>query len=353
MRPASTSTSASRRCQYLWTQSRAILLYLRLALWPHPLALYYDWKPAAALADAWPSVAAVTALCLATAYGVARRLPVAFAGAVFFLVLGPTSSLLPIPTELVAERHHVPAARGRAGARCDRGAPLDGARDGRDGAARRPRARRRGRGRPGCDRVRSRPRLPHRGVDLARHGREGAAERPRPQQLRPRAREPRPPGRCDRPVPRGPAPETRRRADLGEARQRARRAGEARRGGRRVPRRPAARADGREDAQQPRARAAPRRRPARRDRAPAGSGPPGSVVRARPPEPREAAGERGAVRGGAGRAGARARDARGARPGPRRSGVGRQGVDAWLGGRADPGSFGRDPPTGGHEPVTR
>ena len=90
--------------QYLWTQSRAILLYLRLALWPHPLALYYDWKPAAALADAWPSVAAVTALCLATAYGVARRLPVAFAGAVFFLVLAPTSSLLPIPTELVAER---------------------------------------------------------------------------------------------------------------------------------------------------------------------------------------------------------------------------------------------------------
>jgi protein O-mannosyl-transferase len=90
--------------QYLWTQSRAILLYLRLALWPHPLALYYDWKPAAALTDAWPSVAVVTALCLATAYGVARRLPVAFAGAAFFLVLAPTSSVLPIPTELVAER---------------------------------------------------------------------------------------------------------------------------------------------------------------------------------------------------------------------------------------------------------
>jgi len=90
--------------QYLWTQSRAILLYLRLALWPHPLALYYDWEPVRALADAWPSVAAVTALLAATAYGVARRLPVAFAGAVFFLVLAPTSSVLPIPTELVAER---------------------------------------------------------------------------------------------------------------------------------------------------------------------------------------------------------------------------------------------------------
>lgn len=97
--------------QYLWTQSRAILLYLRLALWPHPLALYYDWKPAASLADAWPSVAAVSALFAATAYGVARRVPAAFAGAVFFLVLAPTSSVLPIPTELVAERRmYVPLA---------------------------------------------------------------------------------------------------------------------------------------------------------------------------------------------------------------------------------------------------
>lgn len=97
--------------QYLWTQSRVLLHYLRLAVWPHPLVLHYDWAPARSLADAWPTVALVGALFAATAYGVWRRLPAAFAGAVFFLVLAPSSSVVPIPTELVAERRmYVPLA---------------------------------------------------------------------------------------------------------------------------------------------------------------------------------------------------------------------------------------------------
>jgi tetratricopeptide (TPR) repeat protein len=56
-------------------------------------------------------VALVGALFAATVVGVWRRLPAAFAGAVFFLVLAPTSSVVPIPTELVAERRmYVPLA---------------------------------------------------------------------------------------------------------------------------------------------------------------------------------------------------------------------------------------------------
>lgn len=97
--------------QYLWTQSRALLHYLRLAVWPSPLVLHYDWTPARSLAEAWPTVALAAAFFVATAVGVWRRMPVAFAGAVFFLVLAPTSSLVPIPTELVAERRmYVPLA---------------------------------------------------------------------------------------------------------------------------------------------------------------------------------------------------------------------------------------------------
>ena len=97
--------------QYLWTLSRAILHYLRLAAWPTPLVLHYDWTAARSLRDAWPTVALVGALFAATAVGVWRRIPAAFAGAVFFLVLAPTSSLVPIPTELVAERRmYVPLA---------------------------------------------------------------------------------------------------------------------------------------------------------------------------------------------------------------------------------------------------
>lgn len=97
--------------QYLWTQSRVLLHYLRLVVWPHPLVLHYDWAPARSLAEAWPTVALVAALFAATAYGLWRRLPAAFVGAVFFLVLAPTSSVVPIPTELVAERRmYVPLA---------------------------------------------------------------------------------------------------------------------------------------------------------------------------------------------------------------------------------------------------
>jgi tetratricopeptide (TPR) repeat protein len=97
--------------QFLWTQSRAILHYLRLAVWPSPLRLHYDWTAVRSLGEAWPTVALVGALFVATAVGVWRRLPAAFAGAVFFLVLAPTSSVVPIPTELVAERRmYVPLA---------------------------------------------------------------------------------------------------------------------------------------------------------------------------------------------------------------------------------------------------
>jgi protein O-mannosyl-transferase len=97
--------------QYLWTQSRAIVHYLRLAVWPSPLVLHYDWTAVRSLGEAWPTVALVGALFVATAVGVWRRVPAAFAGAVFFLVLAPTSSVVPIPTELVAERRmYVPLA---------------------------------------------------------------------------------------------------------------------------------------------------------------------------------------------------------------------------------------------------
>ena len=35
-----------------------VLHYLRLAVWPHPLRLYYDWPAIRTLGDAWPYAAA-------------------------------------------------------------------------------------------------------------------------------------------------------------------------------------------------------------------------------------------------------------------------------------------------------
>ena len=79
-----------------------ILHYLRLALWPSPLVIdYYGW----------PIVRGITAAALvvagllgATLWALYRRRTVAFLGAWFFLILAPTSSILPLAGELAAER---------------------------------------------------------------------------------------------------------------------------------------------------------------------------------------------------------------------------------------------------------
>ena len=91
--------------QYLLTQSGVLLHYLRLAVWPHPLAAdYVDWPVAVSLAQAWPTMAGVAALLGLTGWALSRRPAAGFLGAWAFLLLAPTSSILPILTEFVAER---------------------------------------------------------------------------------------------------------------------------------------------------------------------------------------------------------------------------------------------------------
>jgi hypothetical protein len=96
---------------YLMTQASVILHYLRLAIVPVPLVIDYDWPRAASLAAAAPAVAVVAAMATATALGVMKRRPEAFLGAWFFMILAPTSSVLPITTEVAAEhRMYLPLA---------------------------------------------------------------------------------------------------------------------------------------------------------------------------------------------------------------------------------------------------
>jgi len=97
--------------RYLMTQAEVVVHYLRLALFPTPLVLDYDWKAATSLAEViWPS-AFISVLLIATTWGLARRSPAAFASAWCFLILAPTSSVLPIVTEVAAEhRMYLPVA---------------------------------------------------------------------------------------------------------------------------------------------------------------------------------------------------------------------------------------------------
>jgi tetratricopeptide (TPR) repeat protein len=90
---------------YLKTQSQVLVLYLRLGLWPDPLIIdYQDWPTHPTLASVLPSAALILALLAATAWGVSRAWPAAYAGAWLFLILAPTSSILPLPTEVATER---------------------------------------------------------------------------------------------------------------------------------------------------------------------------------------------------------------------------------------------------------
>jgi hypothetical protein len=90
---------------YALTETGVIVRYLRLALWPHPLAADYDgWPIATSIASVFPSLMVVVALVALTAWGLARRQKLAFLGIWFFLILAPTSSFRPLPAEVAAER---------------------------------------------------------------------------------------------------------------------------------------------------------------------------------------------------------------------------------------------------------
>ncbi len=97
---------------YLWTQASVIVHYVRLAFWPSPLVFdYYDWPRAHSPFGVLPQAILISALAALTVAAVWRKWPAGFAGAVFFLTLAPTSSLLPIPTEVAAEhRMYLPLA---------------------------------------------------------------------------------------------------------------------------------------------------------------------------------------------------------------------------------------------------
>lgn len=91
--------------RYALTQCGVIVHYLRLAVWPAPLALdYADWPVAQGLVDALPAGLVVLALVGTTAWALKRAPAIGFLGASVFIILAPSSSVIPIVTEVAAER---------------------------------------------------------------------------------------------------------------------------------------------------------------------------------------------------------------------------------------------------------
>ena len=89
---------------YLLNQSQMIVRYLRLALWPRGLVLDYGEPASITFSAVAPYVMVVAALLAGTIVELVRNSVVGFLGAWFFLTLAPTSSILPISTEVGAER---------------------------------------------------------------------------------------------------------------------------------------------------------------------------------------------------------------------------------------------------------
>lgn len=89
---------------YLLNQTVMITRYLRLALWPDSLVVFYGWPLPLALVDVLPQAALVGGLAAATLLLLATTPLLGYLGAWFFITLAPTSSLVPIATEVGAER---------------------------------------------------------------------------------------------------------------------------------------------------------------------------------------------------------------------------------------------------------
>lgn len=92
----------------LWTwllnQAQMITQYLWLTLWPRPLVVYYGWPQPLTLGDVLPHALLVVAIIAATVAALRYDRRLGFLGAWFFATLAPTSSFVPIATEVGAER---------------------------------------------------------------------------------------------------------------------------------------------------------------------------------------------------------------------------------------------------------
>jgi protein O-mannosyl-transferase len=94
---------------YAWSQFPVVARYLTLAAWPHPQMVDYGpaaaWGdgPVAAVGGAVGAALLIVALVAGTIYLLWARPALGFLGAWFFIILAPSSSIIPVATEVAAE----------------------------------------------------------------------------------------------------------------------------------------------------------------------------------------------------------------------------------------------------------
>jgi protein O-mannosyl-transferase len=96
---------------YALTQCQAVVLYLKLSVWPHPLLIDYGGYVAARVLVVWPQAILLAAILVLVIWALIRRPSFGFLGAWFFVILAPSSSVVPLVTQTIAEhRMYLPLA---------------------------------------------------------------------------------------------------------------------------------------------------------------------------------------------------------------------------------------------------
>lgn len=89
--------------QYALIQLHAVAHYLQLTFWPHPLVFDYGPFQTVQLGPVLAGAAVAVPGLLLTAWALWRRPTFGFIGAWFFLTLAPSSSLVPVASQIMAE----------------------------------------------------------------------------------------------------------------------------------------------------------------------------------------------------------------------------------------------------------
>ncbi|MFO0869568.1 MAG: tetratricopeptide repeat protein [Pirellulales bacterium] len=96
--------------EYLSSQAGVILHYLRLTVWPSVLCLDYQWPVAQAPGEIYLPGAVILMLLALSGWALRARPAWGFLGLAFFVILAPTSSIMPIADLAFEHRMYLPLA---------------------------------------------------------------------------------------------------------------------------------------------------------------------------------------------------------------------------------------------------
>ena len=93
---------------YAYVQFEAVVRYLCLAFWPHPLIVDYGMLSSDTATLSVPQAIIIGLLLAGTIWGLCRRPRVGFLGVWFFAILAPSSSVIPLVLQQAGEKRMYP-----------------------------------------------------------------------------------------------------------------------------------------------------------------------------------------------------------------------------------------------------